>query len=99
MDAPNDPTVTGFEIQYSPAGGIGQVLIADTGNLLDLDYSTLQSFGPSDESRSEEEQFIFNAFRRLTGYLYGHHNSREFRIRAINAWGKGGSSNWVAPFQ
>lgn len=98
-DAPNDPTVTGFRIEYDPgANASWQTLIADTGNLLDLDYNTLQYFGPPGRKKTQEEQFIFDAFRRLDGSVDNHDDSREFRIRAINAWGNGGLSNEVDPF-
>ena len=93
---PDDPTVTGFEISYRPSGtGSWQTIVANTGYVLSLDYSTLPYLGSGESERTSEDLFLIDAFRE---FGTGHTNSRQFRIRALNAAGQSQWSNTVHPF-
>ena len=99
-DAPsNNPTVTGFEIQYNPSGGLGNTdehLIGDTGNVLSFGLHTRRHI-EAGRPLTYFELFLANAFR--DSGASGHNDSRSFRVRAINAAGQSDWSNVVQPFR
>ena len=93
-DDPGDPTISGYEISYRPSSSAAwRTIVVNTGNVLLYDYDTQPL---EDNSRSLEDAFILNAFRDEGPE---HTDSREFRIRALNAAGNSGWSNVVRPFQ
>ena len=93
-DDPGDPAISGYEISYRPSSSAAwRTIVVNTGNVLLYDYDTQPL---EDNSRSLEDAFILNAFRDEGPE---HTDSREFRIRALNAAGASGCSNAVRPFQ
>ena len=69
--------------------------MANTGYVLSLDYSTLPYLGSGELERTGEELYLIDAFRE---FGTGRTNSRQFRIRALNAAGHSLWSNTVQHF-